>query len=123
MKVLARRDDATKHTVSENDTLETIVTTYKGKDGVSAELTWEEVALYNWATRKPAEVTRALCERFGSKKATAVQEGAEPQTLVLDPAFGPKNPAQILIPKVWKSEVALEKTHVVTVRKRTRAST
>ncbi len=117
------RDKATPHEVVKGQTLTWIANHYKGKDGVPADLTWEELAFFNWATAEKAEVTRALCERIGSSEAQAVRNGAAPETLALDPAFGPATRTPIRIPKLWKSEeLALDTEYEITVVRRTKAS-
>lgn len=116
-------DKATQHKVVKGDTLAGIVAHYHDHDGVPDDLTWEELARFNWATSEKAEVTRALCERIGSANPNAVKDDAAPDSLVLDPEFGPSSPEPIRIPKLWKSEeLELDTKYKITVRKHTKAS-
>jgi hypothetical protein len=118
-----KHDTAIPHPAAKGDTLAKIAAKYKGKDDVPGDLDWKEIARYNWATDDEAAVTRALCERIGSAVSGATNAGASPETLDLDPAFGPTTPEPIRVPKIWKTAaLALKKQHTVTVRRRTPAS-
>ena len=114
------RKNAIVHKVAKDDTLATIAAKYKDDSDVPDELDWQEIALYNWATTDKAEVLRALFERVGSGAVKALVEGGEPESLMLDPAFGPTDPAPtILVPKLWKKAgLDVNKLHTVTVRSR-----
>jgi len=117
------RDKAITHTVTKGENLAGITDQYKGKDDVPGDLDWKEIALYNWATTKDAEVTRALCERVGSSVPDAVNQGKSPEGLTLDPAFGPSTPEKILVPKLWKvKELDLNKQYTVQTKVHTPAS-
>ena len=119
MKLLFdKRDKAGKHTVAKGDTLKSIADKYKAKGGdFPPDLSWEDLAIFNWATSTPREVTRALCERIGSADPGALRKGLAPETLKLDPAFGPSGAKEILAPKLWKADaLELQKTHTLKVR-------
>ena len=96
------RDKAIKHKAAKGDTLADLATRFRGKDDVPEDLDWKEIAIYNWATVEPAAVTRALCERIGCSDPEAVRLAASPDSLVLDPTFGPSTAELIYIPKLWK---------------------
>jgi hypothetical protein len=117
-----KRKKAEKHIAKKGENLAGIADKYKGKEGAPADLTWEDLAYFNWATTDAAEVTRALCERIGSANSEAVRMGANPESLILDPQFGPSSPEPILIPKLWKSEeLQLDKKYTVEVMRRKKA--
>ena len=116
------RDKAIPHKVKKGENLKGIADEYKGKKEVPDDLDWKEIALFNWATIKEGEVTRALCERVGSSVADAVNEGKSPESLTLDPDFGPSTPEPILVPKLWKAKgLDLNKQHTVQVKVHTPA--
>ena len=117
------RKNAIPHKVEKGDTLTSIAAKYKGKADVPADLDWRELALFNWATIEDAQVTRALCERFGSDVPGAVHAGGAPADLALDPAFGPSSPEPVLVPKLWKAKaLAVNKQHTVKALNRTAAA-
>lgn len=109
MRVFAKRDDAKQVTPTKDQTLAAIVAAEATSD---PELTWQEVALYNWATTEPAEVNRALVEIVGVSKIES-----DPTRSVLDPDLGTTK--IIYIPKPFEAKnLDLEKKHVVKVKQR-----
>lgn len=117
------RDKAIAHTVTKGENLAGIADQYKGKDDVPHDLDWKKIALYNWATAKAKEVTRALCERVGSSVPDAVSQGKSPEGLTLDPDFGPSSPEKILVPKLWKKQgLSLDKRYTIKTQSHTPAS-
>ncbi len=107
-------ETAREHEAQENDTLQSIVTALN--DG---QITWQDVAKYNWGTVVPREVNRALCETIGVK----TLNDTHPEQSVLDPALGPRETEKkIRLPKVWKkNSLDQRKTHLVRVKRRTPA--
>ena len=80
-----------------------------------ADLTWQELALYNWGTKEPAEVNRALIELIGCGKV----DDADPTKSEFAPAAGPGGSPKILLPKLWKTaNLAADKLYTVTVARR-----
>jgi hypothetical protein len=77
-----------------------------GLDGQLAK-----VALYNWGTKEPAEINRALVELVGCSKVDD-----DPLESLLDPARGGTKAIHEPVP--WTAEVAFEKVHTVKVKKR-----
>jgi hypothetical protein len=118
-----KRENAHKHAVAEGDTLHGIAERYKGQSDHPPDLSWQDLAVFNWATEKPREVLRALYERIGLEEPAGLQIGAAPETLKLNPKFGPAGTKEILIPKLWKTENRdLKKTHTIKVKKHIPAS-
>ncbi len=73
-------------------------------------ITWQQLAQYNWATDKPIEVNRALAETVGC----SLIDDADPLKTKLDPTLGPTGSKKILLPKLLKLEdLELEKTHTI----------
>lgn len=102
----AKLSDSNKVTVSKEQTLEEFLHDNK----LDGQL--EKVALYNWATKVPREINRALVELVGCKKTEA-----DPLKSVLDPTRGTKK--AIWKPEAWTAkDLALEKTHTIKVKKR-----
>ena len=104
------RTAATEYAPIAGDTLEKIV---KDKCEVAEPpITGDEVALFNWGTKEPREVLRALVELLGCKKA----DEAAPYKSELDPALGPGG-GKVLLPKLWKKPaLAFEKVHTLKVK-------
>ena len=102
--------DATPHTPAADETLAGIV---KDKcEAADPPISVDEVALFNWGTKEPKEVVRALVELIGCKEVDL----ADPGKCTLDPARGPGG-GKILLPKVWKKDgLAFEKPHVLKVK-------
>jgi len=121
-RIFDTRKKADPHPAAENETLAGIAKQFKGKNGAPPDLSWEDLAYFNWVTKDPAEVTRALCERIGSANSEAVRMGADPGSLILNPKFGPSAAEPILIPKLWKSDaLQLDKKYTVDVMRRKKA--
>jgi hypothetical protein len=101
----------------------TAVTDLKGKklsallpDAEAPSLTWEELALYNWGTKEPAEVNRLLSEIVGVKTVHAT----DPSQTELDTDRGPGGAPKVLLPKLWAgaNDLAAGKTHTIALKKR-----
>lgn len=102
--------EATSYTPVADETFADIVKTKC--EAADPPVTEEEVALFNWGTKEPKEVVRALVELVGCKKSDD-----EPGKCVLDPALGPPG-AKILLPKLWKKEgLAFEQNHQLKVKR------
>src|SRR6185503_7941076 len=95
--------DANKVTVSKGDKL--------GKLLKGASL--DDVGLYNWGTKDPHEINRALVELVGCRKVAD-----DPLQSELDPALG--TGGAIYLPEPWKPDAPLEfgKTHTFKLKKR-----
>jgi hypothetical protein len=77
-------------------------------------ITWEELALFNWATKDPREVNRALIESIGCKTIDA----NNPANTTFDPKFGPGTVLPIRLPKLWSEALSDGKDHVIKIKKR-----
>ncbi len=78
-------------------------------------LGWQELALYNWGTKEPAEVNRALIELIGC----GAVDDADPTATTFLPAAGPGGAPKILLPKLWQpADLAVDKAHTITVKSR-----
>jgi hypothetical protein len=109
-RVFLSKSEATEYTPSPDETLETIVAT-KCEVNVPP-ISVDEVTLFNWGTKEPKEVLRALIELVGCNE---VNEG-QPAKIKLNVARGPGG-GKILLPKVWKkSGLAYEKVHKLVVK-------
>ncbi len=93
-RVFAARSEAKEHAPQEGETLASIL----AEVGEQAP-TWQELALFNWATDDPRKLNRALAETIGID---TPQD--DPSQTPLKPACGPKTPGKILVPKVWQAE-------------------
>lgn len=78
------------------------------------DLTWQELAQFNWATKEGREVNRQLVERIGCKTV----DDADPAKTAFDTDRGPGGAPTIALPKLVK--VALEggKTHTVKLKQK-----
>jgi hypothetical protein len=94
-RVFKKRADATEYTPVAGDKFEEIV---KTKCEAADQITWEEVALYNWGTKETNEVARALVELLGVRK----WDDPDPIKWELDPARGIGK--KVLLPKLMKKE-------------------
>src|SRR5438874_1115531 len=112
-RVFKPRSEATSHSPLADDTLEDIVKTKC--EAADPPITPDEVALFNWGTKEPKEVLRALVELIGCKEANET----DPAKSKLDPARGPGgDDMKILLPKVWKKEgLDYEKVHTLKVKR------
>jgi hypothetical protein len=118
-----KRENAKKYVVKKKDSLSSIALAFQDVDGAPADLDWKELARFNWWTTDEAEITRALCERVGCANSNAVRLDVAPESLEMDPDYGPSSPEPILIPKLWKSEALdLDQKYKVKVKRRKRAS-
>src|SRR5215813_13858707 len=98
--------EATPHTVVADETLQNIVKTKC--EAAVPPISVDEVALFNWGTKQPKEILRALVELIGCKEANE----ADPAKSKLDPVRGLGGSPKILLPKVFKiAGLALEKVH------------
>jgi hypothetical protein len=109
-RVFLSKTAATEYTPSPDETLETIVAT---KCGVNVPpISVDEVTLFNWGTKEPKEVLRALIELVGCNE---INE-AQPAKSKLNVARGPGG-GKILLPRVWKkSGLAYETVHKLVVK-------
>jgi hypothetical protein len=109
-KVFLKREDAPSREARDGETLEAFFNRTKA-DGDAD--TWEELAIYNWGTKEPKEVNRAMLENIGL---SFIKDGA-PNLSTFDRSRGLRK--EILLPKAWtKDSLALEKTHTIKIRKR-----
>src|SRR5258708_7265959 len=101
----------------------TQVTDLKGKKlsallslAEAPSLTWEELALYNWGTKEPAEVNRVLAETIG----VSTRHATDPSQTELDTDRGPGGTPKVYLPKPWKGtgDLAANKTHTIALKKR-----
>ena len=110
VRVFKPATEATTYTPAADETFADIVKTKC--EVAEPPITEEEVALFNWGTKEPKEVVRALVELVGCKKADD-----EPGKCVLDPALGPGG-GKILLPKLWKKGgLAFEQNHKLKVKR------
>lgn len=105
-------ETAEEYPVKDGDTLESIA------EAKCKDLGWKILARYNWGTALPKEVQRALRETVGVKTSDLAKPELKdkPEKLALKPDtdLSPK----LRIPKVWKKDsIALEKTHIVDVKR------
>lgn len=77
-------------------------------------ITWEELAMFNWATKDPREVNRALMETIGCK----TMDAGNPSNTQFATRFGPGNFAKIRLPKLWTNPLTEGKDHVVQLKKK-----
>jgi hypothetical protein len=122
-KIFIGRNEATRKPVNAGETLVTFLARMKSEGACDADLTWQELAIFNWATTAPEELKRALIELVGCPQIVTDAKGrgqvdkTDPENTVLDPKFGLEK--GILVPKAWqKKGLELEKTHKVKIRKR-----
>ncbi|HEY3738725.1 MAG TPA: peptidoglycan-binding domain-containing protein, partial [Bryobacteraceae bacterium] len=74
-------------------------------------ITLEEVALFNWGTKEPKEIVRALVELVGCSKVDD-----DPAKCQMDVTKGPGG-GKILLPKLWKKEgLSYETIHTLKVK-------
>src|SRR5450631_4194921 len=107
-RVFRSQADATNYAPKPGETLHKIVA--KKCEKADPPITCDEVALFNWGTREPAEVKRALMELVGCRTLDA-----DPYVCELDPARG--TVGMLLLPKVWKKKgLAYEKLHKLVVK-------
>lgn len=100
------RAEATKLVITKGKTLGEVLT----ENALDGKL--DLVAQYNWGTKVPAEINRALVELVGCEKLDD-----KPLLTVLDPARG--TGGAICKPEPWtRGEFAYGKTHTVKVKKR-----
>lgn len=104
-----------EHTDLDGKAFDAVVTA--GKTHV-ADLTWKELALYNWGTAEPAEVNRILSETIGCE---TIDE-KDPSKTKLAVKKGPKTTVAPRLPKLWtQGDLAPNKTHTIKVKKRVAA--
>ena len=110
-RVFKPRADAVPHTPVEDETLAGIV---KDKCEVAdPPISVDEVTLFNWGTKEPKEVIRALVELIGCKEV----DEADPGKCKLDPARGPGG-GKILLPKILKKDgLTLDAPHTLKIKK------
>src|SRR6476659_2394175 len=115
-RVFQERAQAEKYTPVKDDTLESIAGSHPAC--TPDKITWQELAMFNWATLEPREVNRALIEILGCPLDGV--DATNPEKTKLDPAFAPgSGEKQLLIPKLWtKDGLTFEKTHTLKLKQR-----
>src|ERR1700739_5024997 len=109
-RVFLSQSDATEYTPNAGETLQAIVAAKCEK--ADPPISCDEVALFNWGTKEPLEVLRALVEVVGCRKLDA-----NPYKCELDPARGLKG--KVYLPKLWKKKgLAYKKPHKLVVKQR-----
>ena len=97
------RNGARKYRVSDGDTLASVA----AKHG----LTWEDLALFNWATARPDEINRALVEVVGCQK-----RSSDGKSFVFSSSDATRGTGELLIPELFKQAgLATGQTHTITV--------
>jgi hypothetical protein len=96
------------YTPKKDETLEAIV------KAECPDITWNQLALFNWGTEEAVEVNRALFEIVGCSKIET-----DPSKTVLDPDRGTTK--DITIPKLWSGEAEFDKLTTIKVKKKTPA--
>jgi hypothetical protein len=93
--------------VTPGDTLQTVLAKPEFQGN---QITYSELVKFNWGTKDPIEVNRALVEQIGCRSI----DWNEPLNTVLDPESGPTDlPRKILIPEPWKETgLSIETTHI-----------
>ncbi len=110
-RVFKPRDEATSYTPVKDETFGDIVKTKC--EVVDPPITLDEVALFNWGTKVPREVVRALVELVGCNEV----DEADPAKCKMDLTRGP-GAGKILLPKLWtKDGLAYETVHTLKVKK------
>ncbi len=114
-RVFVAQADAVEYTEFNGKTFADVVTAARQH---VPDMGWQELALYNWGTKEPREVNRALIELIGC----GAVDDTNPTATTFLPAAGPGGGPKILLPKLWQpTDLAVEKTHTVTVKRRTPA--
>jgi hypothetical protein len=82
----------------------------------AANITWQELAQFNWATSDPREVNRALVETIGCRKI----DEKDPSNTEFEPLNrSPQNPSpQIAVPKLLTKPIEPGKTYTIKLKKR-----
>jgi hypothetical protein len=99
------RSESNKLVLTKGQTLGELLTA----NGLAGQL--DKVGLFNWGTKDPAEINRALVELVGCSE---VKD--DPLQSVIDPALGTTK--AIHKPEPWQPELAFEKVYTVKVKKR-----
>jgi len=108
-RVFKPKTEATEYTPQAGDKFESIVAARC--EAVDPKITCDEVALFNWGTKEPKEIARALVELLGVRK----WDDPDPNKWELDPARGAGK--KLLLPKVLKKEgLAYNKVHKLKVK-------
>ncbi|MFH1748441.1 MAG: hypothetical protein ABIG44_15515 [Planctomycetota bacterium] len=95
--------DIEEHKVHTGETLESLA--------ASAEMTWQELALFNWDTSSPAKINEHLYDDIGCTKKTA-----DGYNYVFDDT---DHPGIVYIPREFSEEgLAVDQTHTLRVKKR-----
>ncbi len=97
-RVFGKASEAVKHTDFANKTFQDILDA--AKEHVD-DLTWEELAQYNWGTREARAVNRALMENIGCKSFDKDVLGT-----AFDTTRGPGGTPEVLLPKLYEVELA-----------------
>ena len=99
------RAEAQKYRVKSGDSLASLA--------VENSLTWEELALFNWGTKRADEVNRALVEIVGSTRPTY-----DGRSFRFSSDDSKRGTGEILIPRLYKKEgLATGRTYTITVDK------
>ena len=102
-RIFVKYADATSYTPADDKTFGEVVAEQ------CPDVTWRELALYNWGTDVNEEVNRALIELYGC----SVIDEADCLNTKFNATFAAAGvPRTMYIPKPWKQDSAdLEKTH------------
>jgi hypothetical protein len=103
------RKSAVCHKVTDGDSLK--------KLAQSNDLTWQELALFNWGTEVPEEINAFLYFVVGCRKPLGEAPFSDTGNYVFSSQDGSLGTGEILIPKKFKSAgLALDTTHVLRVK-------
>ena len=103
-----KKENAKKYTPQEGDTLQAIA---ERESAAGNEITWQQLAKYNWGTDDPDEVNAYLRDELGCRKRN------EEKNFVIAADDEPQG--ELLIPtRFQQSGVSLQKIYTVKVRKK-----
>jgi hypothetical protein len=103
-----RRENAKKYTGQDGDTLQSIA---ERETAAGNEITWQDLARFNWGTIKESEINEFLRDELGTRK----RDGAN--NFVISSDDEPKG--EFLIPQSFQvAGLATEKIHTLKVRKK-----
>lgn len=105
-RAFVKRNQADPHVVTAGQTLTAIL----GHCDPTFNITWQELALFNWATIDPLEVNRAIIEQLGCLEAEI--DWVNPQNTIIRPTV--PNPV-IRLPKLYE-QIMLSLNHTYTVK-------
>ena len=103
------RNKAKTHKVQDGDSLKKLA---KAND-----LTWQELALFNWGTEVPEEINAYLYFEVGCRKPRGEKAFSDTGNYIFSSNDGDHGTGEILIPKKFKLEgLALDSTHILRVK-------